>query len=114
VEQAMDVQFAFSLCLAVIAYSGLFGTILLIVILLKKRLLTEVSFIIMFSLAISDTGKLAMMAFHSLPEQILGIEWPDWDEHVANASTLFFWYVASIPVTLVGGQLHAGVKCHSI
>jgi hypothetical protein len=90
----MNFEYAYACVLAVIAYFGFFCTILLIFVLLKEKLLTEVSFILMFSLALADIGNLSVMTFHSLPEKILGIDWPDFCERAANRATLLFWYAA--------------------
>jgi hypothetical protein len=90
----MDFAYIFACILALLAYSGLFGTVFLVIILVKERLLKEASFIIMFSLAFADISNLSTMAFHSLPERILLIVWPDWYEEAVNRTTLIFWYTS--------------------
>lgn len=91
---SVNYAYVYACFLAVCAYSGLFGAILLIIVLLKGRLLKEPSYIIMFSLALADIGNISIMTFHSLPERIINIHWPDAFERAANRAILVFWYTA--------------------
>jgi hypothetical protein len=91
----ISVEYLYSCFLAVLSLFGLIGTFVLVVVLVKEKLLNEISYIIMFSLALADFGNLSVMAFHLSPEKLLDdFDWPPWNERMANRATLLFWYTA--------------------